>query len=181
MSSCMHLFCIQYDASLFTYGQSSHLFFFQPFLMASITYDTIYDLFQWWLTRKWQRADWQTPNCLSQHLENSPIIHNPNIYSTLWFVYLEWKRLSVDALWQSESNQNTQKHVFQSGDLELWPMTLTIKLIQDIIKSNPHTKLWVGLSHGSAMRALADGQTDWQTDGTDFIPSTADNKTVILK
>ncbi len=57
-------------------------------------------------------------------------------------------------------------------------MTLTFELIQDIIKVNACTKFWVCMSNGSAVRELTDAHThthtDRQTDGTDFIPSTAD-------
>ena len=71
------------------------------------------------------------------------------------------------------THQKLQNHVFQHGDLELW-------LIQDIVRVNPHTKFWVHTSNGSAARELTDAHTHRQTDGTDFIPSTADaggNKT----
>ncbi len=43
-----------------------------------------------------------------------------------------------------------------------------------MVKVNPSTKLWVCALNGSAMRALTDTWTDTLTDGTDFIPSTAD-------
>ncbi len=49
---------------------------------------------------------------------------------------------------------------------------MTFELIQDIVKVNACTKFWVPTSNGSAMRELTDTHT--QTDGTDFIPSTAD-------
>ena len=53
-------------------------------------------------------------------------------------------------------------------------MTLAFEPIRDIVNLNPYTKFWVNTSHGSVGRALTDTQTDTQTDGTDFIPSTAD-------
>ncbi len=62
---------------------------------------------------------------------------------------------------------NFGNHVFQPGDLDLWPW-----LIRDIIKVNASTKFRVCMSNGSAVRALTDTLT--HTDGTDFIPSTAD-------
>ncbi len=52
-------------------------------------------------------------------------------------------------------------------------MTLTIKLIQDIVKVHPCTKYWVRRSNGSVVRALTDTHTEGQTDGTDSITSTA--------
>ena len=58
------------------------------------------------------------------------------------------------------------------------PMTLTFELIWDIIKVNPSTKFWVRTSNGSVVRVLNYRQTDTHTrthsDGTDFMPSTAD-------
>ncbi len=53
-------------------------------------------------------------------------------------------------------------------------MTLTIELIQDIVKVNACPKFWVRTSNGSAVSQLTDAHTHTQTDGTDFIPSTAD-------
>ena len=53
-------------------------------------------------------------------------------------------------------------------------MTLTFKLIRDMVKVHVCTKFWVRTSIGSVVRALTDGQTDKLTDGIDFIPSTAD-------
>ncbi len=77
---------------------------------------------------------------------------------------------------------NSENHIFQPGDLDLWPITLAIQLVRDVIKVNPDTKFLVPTSSGSAVRVLADGQTEWHTDGTDFIPSTADaggNKVIV--
>ncbi len=57
-------------------------------------------------------------------------------------------------------------------------MTLTFKLVRDIIKVILPAKFLVRTSNGSAVRALTDRQThrhiDTQTHRTDFIPSTAD-------
>ena len=53
-------------------------------------------------------------------------------------------------------------------------MTFIIELIQDMIKVNPCTKFCDHTTHGSAVRALTDRQTDTHTDGTVFITSTAD-------
>ncbi len=54
-------------------------------------------------------------------------------------------------------------------------MTLTIELIQDIVKVHPCTKYLVRRSNGSVVRALTDTHThrEGQTDGTDSITSTA--------
>ncbi len=49
-------------------------------------------------------------------------------------------------------------------------MTLTFELVRDIVKMNPCAKFWVHTLNCSAVRAL----TNKQTDGTDFMPSTAD-------
>ncbi len=37
--------------------------------------------------------------------------------------------------------ENPKKHIFQPSNLDLWPMTLTFKLIQNIVKVNLSTKL----------------------------------------
>ena len=67
--------------------------------------------------------------------------------------------------------------VFWSGDLDLWPLTLTIELIEDIIKVNPCTKFRDPMSNGSAVRALTHGHTHTHkhTDKTVSITSTADS------
>ncbi len=60
-----------------------------------------------------------------------------------------------------------------------WPLTLTIKLGQDIIKVHPHTKIRVRMSNGSARRVLNYRQTHTrththihtQTHGTDSFTS----------
>ncbi len=36
---------------------------------------------------------------------------------------------------------NFENYIFQYGDPDLWPMTLTFEPIWDIIKVNPHAKL----------------------------------------
>ncbi len=51
-------------------------------------------------------------------------------------------------------------------------MTLTFKLIRDIIKANASNKFWVPTSNGSVVRALTDRHT--HRDGTNSIPTTAD-------
>ncbi len=56
---------------------------------------------------------------------------------------------------------NSENHVFQPGDLDLWPMTF--ELIQDIGKVNPCTKSWVSASNGSIVRALTNRHTHTQT------------------
>ncbi len=48
--------------------------------------------------------------------------------------------------------ENSGNCHFWPGDLDLWPMTLTIELIQDIIKVNPCTKFCVDMSNGSVVR-----------------------------
>ena len=52
-------------------------------------------------------------------------------------------------------------------------MTLTIELVQDIIKVNPCTKYHDHISNGSAVRALTYRHTHTQTDQTVSITSTA--------
>ncbi len=58
--------------------------------------------------------------------------------------------------------ENTKNHVFQAGNLELRPMTLTFGLIQNIIKVNLHAKFRAHASNSAAVRALADTWTHRQ-------------------
>ena len=60
-------------------------------------------------------------------------------------------------IWKAEN------HVFQPRDLDLWPMTMTFKLIQYIVKVNPSTEFCVRTFNRSAGRALTDTQTHTQT------------------
>ena len=73
---------------------------------------------------------------------------------------------------------NFKNRVFQSSDLDLWPMSLTLELIRDIVNVDLSKKFWVRMSHGSPVRALTNRQTHTQmhtqTHRTGFIPSTAD-------
>ncbi len=65
---------------------------------------------------------------------------------------------------------NFGNHVFQPGNLDLWPMTLTFELIWDIIKINASIKFQVCMSNGSAVRALTNRQctqTHWHTHRRD--------------
>ena len=59
----------------------------------------------------------------------------------------------------SLKSENSGNYVFDLGDLDLWPMTLTIELIQGIIEVNPCIKYRDHMSNGLAMRALTDRQT----------------------
>ena len=78
--------------------------------------------------------------------------------------------------WPCVIHPNFENTIFWPGDVDLWPMTLTLtfELGLDLIKVNPHTKFRDPRSNGSAVRALTNRHTDSQTDGTDFIPSTAE-------
>ena len=68
---------------------------------------------------------------------------------------------SCHKTWQRESAQvNLSKTCFSIW--QPWPMTLTIGLMRDVIKVNPYTRFWVPRSNSSAVRVLADGQTDWR-------------------
>ncbi len=55
---------------------------------------------------------------------------------------------------------------------DLVTFTLTIEIVQAIIKVNHCTKFRDPMSNGSAMRGLTEGQTHLQTRGTVFITST---------
>ncbi len=54
----------------------------------------------------------------------------------------------------------TENHVFQPDDLELWPMTLPIKLIRDMAKMHLCTKFEVRTSNSSVVRVLTNRHTD---------------------
>ena len=74
---------------------------------------------------------------------------------------ITWHQMS----WQNVSAQSTKILPPKSPKITFfstwrpWPMTLTVKLIRDIVKVNPSTKFWVRTSNGLAGRALTDGQT----------------------
>ena len=57
------------------------------------------------------------------------------------------------------------KSVFQTSDLDLWPLTLTIELSWDFIKVNHGTKIQNRRSNGSAVRVLTNWQTHRWMDG----------------
>ena len=63
--------------------------------------------------------------------------------------------------------KKVDKILFLSSDLDLWPMTLIIKLILDIDQLDAHTKFCVGISNGSAVRAQTNRRTDRQTERRD--------------
>ena len=94
-----------------------------------------------------------------------------------WCQVTSWHRNIGQGLVSVHSIRKPGNNVFELGDLDIWPLTLTIKVMQDIIKVNPCTKFGDHTSNGSAVRALTDRQTDTHThshtDGSVFITSTA--------
>ncbi len=80
----------------------------------------------------------------------------------------------TDWIYTGHHFRNFKNNVFHHGDLNLWSMTLTFELIREMVEIHLSTKFWVRISNGSDVRVLTDTQTHTQTDGTDFIPSTAD-------
>ncbi len=60
-------------------------------------------------------------------------------------------------------HQDHQRDIFQVDALDLWCMTLTIQLVQDITKVNTCVKFYDHVSNASAERALTDRQTDRHT------------------
>ena len=76
----------------------------------------------------------------------------------------------------------SENHVFQTSDLDLWPMTLTFELIWDIVKVNPSTKFGIRTFNGSAGRALTDRQTHTQTGPIPYPRSlTREGITILLR
>ena len=60
-------------------------------------------------------------------------------------------------------HKTVDRILFLSSDLDLWPMTLIIKLILDIDQLDAHTKFRVSISNGSAVRAQTNRRTDKKT------------------
>ncbi len=86
---------------------------------------------------------------------------------------MSWQKGFVQSsIWSH--HKNIRKSCFLNGDLDLWPMTLTLKLIRDFVKVNLSTKFGIRKSNGSVVSVLTNWGTHTQTNGTDFIPSTAD-------
>ncbi len=74
-------------------------------------------------------------------------------------VFTKW----ICAIYTGDIIKKSENHVFQYGDLDLWPMTLTFELIRDFIKVNVPTYFWVRMSNRSTMRALNNRQTHRHT------------------
>ena len=82
--------------------------------------------------------------------------------------------LLKDVKWWQEDKKirNDKVNLYRSTRLKFWkprfstwrpwPFTLTIELIQDVIKLNPYTKFLVPSSNGSAVRALVGWLPDWR-------------------
>ncbi len=114
--------------------------------------------------------------------------------------HFRWKRLSVDAppalcppcqyscpidlltltfhasqqlIYTGHFIWNLENHVFHPDDLDLWPCLSNSSKICSRNTSLPHL-VYVGQIVQPVECLLTDGQMDRQTDGTDFIPSTAD-------
>ena len=68
--------------------------------------------------------------------------------------------------------ENYRNRIFWPGDLDL--LTLTIELVQEVLKVNPCTKFWDHMLNGLAARVLTHWHTHTTTDGSVFITSTAD-------
>ncbi len=75
--------------------------------------------------------------------------------------HMPWQKWIYGFIYTGHTTKKSEKHVFQNGDLHLWPVTLTFKLIQDITKDNVQTET-VQTPNGSAGRALTDRRTDRQ-------------------
>ena len=59
---------------------------------------------------------------------------------------------------------NSQNNQFDENDLDLYPMTLVLKLDLDIVKMSHHTKNEVFMSRHSEVIALTDTHTHRLTD-----------------
>ncbi len=58
---------------------------------------------------------------------------------------------------------NSRNHVFQPGDLDLWPVTLTFQPIWVVVKVNDTCEFWVCMLNNSAGRALTNRHTHTDT------------------
>ncbi len=85
-------------------------------------------------------------------------------YDVTWRHGVTWCCTIGQGLVSVRSNETKPgNYDFQPGDLDLWPMTFTIKLIQDTTKVNRCTKFRDHTSNSSAVRALTDRQTHTRT------------------
>ena len=91
-----------------------------------------------------------------------------------WRHVTSWHHTIGQALVSIHLNQSTHKWCIWPGDLDLRPMTLSIKLVQDTIKVNPCTKFGDRISNGSTVRVLTHRHTNMHADRTVFITPTAD-------
>ena len=85
------------------------------------------------------------------HAQNSCAHARNSVHTCTW---------NLNAIYHTETQAKSLKITFQLDDLDLWPMTLTFKLVQDVIKINPCTKFQDSTPNGSTVRALTDRQTD---------------------
>ncbi len=101
------------------------------------------------ITDKWKRMSVEAPSrgvpSLSVFLPKDIMCHHGVM---LWRDMMSWghavKSLtSVDMTkWTCTDHtiRKSENHVFQNGDFDLWPMSLTFQLIQNIVRFNPSTK-----------------------------------------
>ncbi len=83
-------------------------------------------------------------------------------YVIPWRHMTSWCRMIGQYL-VSVHSKTPWNQVFWPCDLDLWPMTLTLELIQDIIKVNPCAKFRDHMSSGPVVRVLTNRQTHRQT------------------
>ncbi len=98
----------------------------------------------------------------------SPSLHSWDTKTVLASRWLQ-QRMNTPELWRpshivpwtctGRPIRKSENHFFQSGDLDLWPITLTFELLRDIIKVNLPTNFRVHRSKHSVMRALNNRHT----------------------
>ena len=137
-------------------------------------------LWYYWLSCKWKRVSVDAPPA------SCPPCHYfcPKDLLTLIIASMtsRWRHMtSCDVMWRHVTSQQCdmtyyvitkwtvhsfspficlENHVFWPGDLDLWPMTLSIKLVRDIVEIHPSTNFRVRMSNGSAVRVFTDRRTD---------------------
>ncbi len=135
-----------------------------------------HDVILWRHTTSWHHIKWfgSESAYLIQHPPVTVIMlwhHNMMSHDVRWrhvmshdVTWATWRHvMSHDVTWCHwlvMMPEKCRQNSILTSDLELWPMTLIIKLILDIDELDAHTMFRVGISNGSAVRA----QTNWRTD-----------------
>ncbi len=78
-----------------------------------------------------------------------------------YYVITKWSKVNCTLIF---TFYMPRKSRLWPGDLDLWPMTLSIELVWDIVQIHPSTNFRVHMSNGLAVRVFTDRRKDRQTD-----------------